>query len=399
MRADGYVSVRWCLFAVTLMLATLALAGVASADGRSLLTSSVPGAFGIRYLPDRAVMTYTVNAPEGEDEQATFDLRVHLPEPLKWMYIDRERTPARACTWLAEDGQVAMSLPYGSHRLHLGWAGSGAMPPENATIPVTLDGRRIGVLNARFSLAGMYARGAVSLPAGVATLSLKIRDGVAPEEVSLSAAGVTVDRWRQVRGGLVSREPLLLPVDASLSLRVDHYGLDASPVVAVALENHSKPAPVAKVDDTIAEDAILVEAEAYTDGGGSPVMVTPGSHHDEHGGASVYTFKGDGSWLEWEFDVPEAGQYNLFARISCGSEQAFRMITVDDTTPDGLGLVQFPGTGGWGHADGEWWLVQVTGAEGTAAPLDLDAGAHRIRFTGVLEAHLNVDYLLLAPHR
>ena len=53
MRTHGYASVRWCLFAVTLMLLTIALAGVASADGRSLLTSSVPGAFGIRYLPDR----------------------------------------------------------------------------------------------------------------------------------------------------------------------------------------------------------------------------------------------------------------------------------------------------------------------------------------------------------
>ncbi len=72
---------------------------------------------------------------------------------------------------------------------------------------------------------------------------------------------------------------------------------------------------------------------------------------------------------------------------------------MDGATPPGLALVEFPGTGGWAHGPGEWWLMKIAGTSEQAPPLALDAGEHRIRFTGVLDHHLNVDYVLLVPHR
>ena len=144
---------------------------------------------------------------------------------------------------------------------------------------------------------------------------------------------------------------------------------------------------------------MLIEAEDFVGSGGTPVQVDPGSHHDAHGGACVFSFMGDGSWLEWDIDVPAAGAWDLYARISCGDIGAFRQVALDGMAVDGLGLVAFPATGGWGHAEGEWWLVRLTGAGDRPEPLELAAGAHRVRVTGVLEKHLNFDYVALVPHR
>ncbi len=369
----------------------------ASAHAVSLLSSSAPGAFGVRYLPDRAVMTYTVQPPEGQAEDGAFELRVYLPQPIKWIRLDRKRIALKTCEWSGSDQQLTLTVPFGSHRLHLGWAGEGQLPPESATIPVTLDGKTIGRLRARFTLMGMEAKGQLDTSAGCAGLRLRLADGFGPDELSVTCGGTTITRWRETRDGLVAREDLLLPDEAVISLTVNHYALAGSPVAGVALDDLRGPTLASVVEDTIPEGALLVEAEDYSAAGGSPVVVDPGSHYDTHGGACVYTFKGDGAWLEWVFDVPAAGSYDLFARISCAEEFSYRLVAVDDDAPEGLGLVRFPGTGGWGHAEGEWQTVQIAGDDSGAPALQLDAGRRRVRLTGALGPHLNVDYLFLTP--
>jgi hypothetical protein len=57
-----------------------------------------------------------------------------------------------------------------------------------------------------------------------------------------------------------------------------------------------------------------------------------------------------------------------------------------------------PGTGGWGYADDEWWIVRLTGGEGQAPPLELNAGEQTLTMTGLLTTHMNIDYLLFVPH-
>jgi hypothetical protein len=44
------------------------------------------------------------------------------------------------------------------------------------------------------------------------------------------------------------------------------------------------------------------------DAGGGAVTVTPGSHYDEHGGACVYNFSGDGTWLQWSQGARKAAE-------------------------------------------------------------------------------------------
>jgi hypothetical protein len=43
-------------------------------------------------------------------------------------------------------------------------------------------------------------------------------------------------------------------------------------------------------------------------------------------------------------------------------------------------------------------MVRVTGGQGLVDPLQLSAGEHSLTMTGLLTTHLNIDYLLLAPH-
>ena len=294
---------------------------------------------------------------------------------------------------------MSIDLPFGSHRLQLGWAGSGKLPPRNARIPIMVNGRKKGELRVRFSLQGMEATGQLPVGPGSVRLRLRTRMRLSPEDVSVSCGSSSVHEWQRGDDALVSASTLLVPADASIALRVDYYGLDRLPISAFVVEDYTPATPVVKVEDAVPDDALLVEAEAWSDAGGGTVTVTPGSHYDEHGGACVYNFHGDGTWLQWRLEVPAEGTYDLFARISCGSDRAFRQITVDGKSPEGLELVEFPGTGGWGHAAGEWWLVRLTGAGAAAPSLKLAAGPHTVRFTGVLDAHLNVDYLFLAPAR
>ena len=387
---------RAVAFCLMLCLA-LSAADHAATDGRSLLRATVPGAFGVRYLPDRALLTYTVPPQQGEED---FALSLYLPEPMKWGYLDRAPLGPAQYTWDAEARQVRLTLPFGSHRLHLGWAGTGKLPPVGLTIPVTADGKSVGALRARFDLSAMDATGSVALGPAQASLRLELAAEVDPERVSLTCGHQTIRRWRKAGTALVARSSLLMGEGRRLTLRVEQYGLDSSPIAEVLFERVRPPSHVVRAEqDQIPDDAILVEAEDFADSGGTPVSVEPGSHYDEHGGASVFSFHGDGAWLEWLIDVPEAGEYDLYARVACADDLSFRSIRVDGSPPTGLALVQFPSTGGWAHAPGEWWLVKIAGTDAQTPPLELDAGEHRIRFTGVLEHHLNVDYLLLAPHR
>lgn len=383
--------------AILLCCALIALGAISAAAQGTLLSSSLPGAFGVRYLPDRAVVTYTVPDPGERAIATSFRLRVRLPQRVRWGFLDREPMAERELRWDRGASQAIVRLPFGSHRVHLGWEGKPYLPPESATIPIVADGDPAGQLRARFQLDGMEASGDAVVGPGIASVRVETAPGVGPADLTLSSGNQTVTQWRRANGALVTAEPLLIAENPGINLHVSGYTLQRSPVKRVVFENVTPPAQVAKVADEIPENAILVEGEDFVDNGGTPPQVEPGSHYDTHGGACVYSFLGDGSWITWKMSVPEAGSYDLYARISCGDTSAYRLVEFDGEAPEGLHLVEFPGTGGWGHAEGEWWLVRITGGEGLAPSLDLEAGDHALTLTGVLQKHLNIDYLLLVP--
>ena len=390
---------RLRLLACAAVLAVAAIAVGPGAGAATLLSSSIPGAFGVRYLPDRAVVTCTVEDPGERGVADSFRLSVWLPQPVRWGYLDGELLPSDALRWDADEGQVTLALPFGGHRIHLGWAGEPSLPPDRAVIPVIAGGEEVGRLVARFSLDGMEATGEARLGPGTARVRLVTAGELDPAAVSLTSGGAGVGPWRPRGDDLLAPDPLMMAQNPSLTLQVRSYGLSASPIDSVAFDDIAPPTTVQRVPgDELPDGAVLVEAEDFVDAGGTPVLIGEDTHVDTHGGACVYTFVGDGSWLEWEMAVPAAGEWDLYARISCGDTGAFRQVALDGMALEGLGLVAFPATGGWGHAEGEWWLVRLTGAGDLPGSLELTAGTHRLRVTGVLEKHLNFDYVALVPH-
>lgn len=383
---------------VALAVAALVVTMGGTCAAETLLSASLPGAFGVRYLPDRAVVTYTVEDPGERGLAETFRLRVRLPEQLRWAYLDRELVPEERLRWSPEDSQAVLALPFGTHRVHLGWAGEPALPPESEVIPVEADGEIVGSLQARFELDGMEATGEAAAGPGTAGVRVVPDGPIDPETLSLTVGAQTISTWRRGDEGLEAQRSILIDESPGIALHVGGYVLQSSPVARVAFDNVRPPAQVQRVEDEIPEGAVLVEAEDFVDSGGTEPIVEPGSHYDTHGGACIYTFMGDGSWVEWPMTVAEDGAYDLYARISCGDVGSFRIIHMDGEVPAGLDLVEFPTTGGWGHAKGEWWTVRITGGEGLAPPLQLSAGEHTLRITGVLQKHLNFDYVLLVPH-
>lgn len=361
-----------------------------------LLSSSAPGAFGVRYLTDRAVVTYTVERPADSDAE-TLTLRVRLPEKVQWGFLDRDAMPGRDLRW--DDGQAVVEVPFGSQRLHLGWAGEPSLPPESAQIPLFSGADSAGTMTARFDLEGMQASGEVAgVGPGTATVRVEFAERIRPGAVSLSVGDAVVERWKYDGGALESREPIYVGPSPRLSLRVEKRALSESPVERVVFGDVHRPTQTVRVPNDEVPEGVLVEAEDYVDSTGTPPKVDPGSHADTHGGACVYSFLGDGSTLTWNIAVPEDGRYDLYLRISCGDVGAWRAISIDGETPEGFDLVELPGTDGWGHAAEEWWVMRLTGGEGQPDPLELSAGEHSLTMTGLLTTHLNIDYILLVPH-
>ena len=379
-------------------LLTLCMAVPAIAQ-TTLLSSSLPGAFGVRYLLDRAVVTYTVDDPGERVRADNFRLRIRLPEPVRWGYLDRELIPAERLRWDEETSQVVLAVPFGSHRIHLGWVGEPSLPPDAVNIPVFIEGDRVTNLTARFDLETMTATGQVPVGPGHTGVRLELTQDIAPDAITFSAGESTVREWTVADGVIRSEDRLMIGEDPNSALQVRAYALESSPVRRIVFEDVQPPTLYIRVPDfEITDQMVMIPAEEFTASAGTPPRVEPGLHHPTITGSSVGSFIGDGTWLEWTFTVPQDGLYDLYSRVACGDTAAWRIIWVNDEIPAGMELVEFPGTGGWGYSEAEWWNVRLTGGEGQPEPMHLTAGEHTLRMQGVLTKHMNMDVIVIAPH-
>ncbi|MEN6404745.1 MAG: hypothetical protein ABFD94_22565, partial [Armatimonadia bacterium] len=153
-KALPVVTILACL-AISLCGATQ----TALADGACLLSASGPGAYAVRYWPDRAVLTYNTVAP--------VQVGVHLPSAVKWARLDEGQLAAGKVKWDDKTGLATADLPAGDHTVHLAWAGTYQKPPQDVKVPVLLDGKRMGELPAQFTLERMQADATLTLPTGV----------------------------------------------------------------------------------------------------------------------------------------------------------------------------------------------------------------------------------------
>lgn len=365
-------------------------AETALADGPCLLSTTAPGAYAVRYWPDRIVLTYDAK----EDVAVT----VRLPQASRWASLDGAKLAAGKVAWEANASCAKVDLPAGAHTVQVAWQGVYQKPPGEARLPVLIDGKRVGEVTARFTLERMQAEGAVTAPVGIVRPGLRLKGAVPPKAVGtppvLTVGAAVVDRWQAEQGRLASAKTVATAESTPISLGIASYGLASSPVEAIELTTVQKALEPRRLG-AMPPEGIVIEAESFSGEGNGKVEVSE-KHFETHGGKSIFQNSGDGHWLEYKLTVPQAGTYDLYARAATQEASDLRSITIDGETPAGLGLIQFPGTGGWGYSKDEWAALQLTGIEG-APSLKLSAGEHVLRITGEGSTHLNLDDFVLVP--
>lgn len=362
-------------------------AGTLNVEGQLLLSTNVPGAYAVRYWPDRIVLSY--------EAKEAVRLQIYLPEAPRWASLDGAPWPRKNIVWAAAQSCVQLSLPAGKHLAHIAWKGSFQRPARAQTIPVLCEGKNIGQLRAHFSLEEMTAQGAPALPAALVLPCLRLKPS-APAALApqLSMGHNVIAQWRRTGQFLQAASPLVCDVNMPVQLVVTAYALAASPVEAIELRIVQKAMTPQRLTAMPAA-GIVIEAEDFVAEGRGKVAISE-RHYQTHGGKSIYQNSGEGHWLEYKFVVPQTGLYDLYVRGATEAEADLRSIKIDGQTPPGLGLIRFPGTGGWGYSAEEWAAWQLTGLP-RAPSLKLDAGEHVLRLTGESSTHLNLDYFLLVP--
>ena len=372
---------RQLLLLALLSLLATALCSTGWSDG-CLLKASSPGAYAVRFWPDRIVLTYST--------EAAVTVSVQLPAAAKWAVLDEAPLALGKAKWDQASSSATADLPAGDHTLLLGWAGSYAKPAANQKLPVLLDGKPVGSLNCHFDLEKMTAEGTALCPVGTVRVRLAgLKAGLQPV---LTLGANAVNEWVAGSGGVEAAKPVAVQDATPLSLVIRSYNLLKSPVSAVELQTVQAALEPRRLEK-MPEQGLVIEAESSVNEGLGKVEVST-KHFDLHGGKGIMGNSGEGHFLEYKFTLDKPGTYDLYMRAATQEPFDLRSLQIDGKTPAGLGLVKFPGTGGWGYSAAEWAALQLTGSE-KAPSLKLEAGEHTLRITGEGSTHLNLDYFAL----
>lgn len=377
-------------------LLLLSAACASRAGERLLITTSANADIETQWTATALRLAYTTQQAD-DAEPALLSIHVRLPQPPRWAWLDDRPIPAERLH--AEGGSnLRLDVPTGSHIVRAGWGEPPVLIEREVHVPVTVDGVRVGVLDGLLRSGSLQAFGAVDVgEVGLYRVRATAAPGAEPDAVSLRVGDTTVaHRFSNARTLLFTDS---VPAGGRTAIQLSIHGedLSAPPVTALDLRLLT-PASLATAVAEAPGGAMLIEAEDFARGSSSGYQVSPGSHTDTHGDSCVFSFLGDGSWLEWDIEVPADGKYDIYARIATAEPYAYRRMHMGTGRGVRSLLIAFPGTGGWGHSADSWGLRQITGVEG-AEPLELEQGTRTLRLTGVLANHLNIDYLLLVPRK
>jgi len=145
--------------------------------------------------------------------------------------------------------------------------------------------------------------------------------------------------------------------------------------------------------------AVIVEAENFSGQGSGAVEVLD---RVANIGRMVTKWEASmGHWLEWSFDLPEAGDYTIVLRYCTASNPAKRALTIDGQPPmaGGPELV-LPSTGGYCTDRDNWQFFRIPAQPGGAssdppARFHLAAGKHVLRLANVTGG-LGLDQIIIS---
>jgi hypothetical protein len=189
-------------------------------------------------------------------------------------------------------------------------------------------------------------------------------------------------------------------------------GAKATGVKVTRTFNHSGPVALALTvrDDRGSEKSIsrsvdlpLAPGDVGLESWGMPLRTEAETYVEEEGGTmhlrtdklgasalSLSHWNTEGHSLEWDVDIPTAGEYVLLVRYACPKD-ASRTLAIDGRE---CSTMHFPLSGGYGSASADNWdLAVLRDDEGRPKSLQLSAGCHRIRLGNTDGMGLNLDYL------
>ena len=101
-----------------------------------------------------------------------------------------------------------------------------------------------------------------------------------------------------------------------------------------------------------------------------------------------------GHWLEWTFEVPAEGYYNLTLCYCSVLDKIEREIQVNGEIQEPFAPMIFPATGGYANGSDDWRLFTAQNpVSGKPLLLKLKKGANVIRLTNSNDKSMNVNYL------
>ena len=111
-------------------------------------------------------------------------------------------------------------------------------------------------------------------------------------------------------------------------------------------------------------------------------------------GPAFTSWDEEGHWLEWTFDAPADGYYNLSVCYCTAMDQCEREIQVNGEVQEPFAPMIFPSTGGWAGGSDDW---RIFTAENPVAKhpllIKLNQGKNVIRLTNTNGRGINVNYV------
>ena len=149
-------------------------------------------------------------------------------------------------------------------------------------------------------------------------------------------------------------------------------------------EAKEKPAP--------ANTLLVVGAGDFTGQGGGEVNLSDKKRAII--GKAIVGWNDEGHWLEWTFDAPAEGYYNLTLCYCSDLDKIERQITINGEVQEPFAPMIFPSTGGWANGSDDWRLMSAVNPGGDQPLLiKFKQGKNAIRLTNMNARGINVNYL------
>ena len=236
------------------------------------------------------------------------------------------------------------------------------------------------------ALAGLQAFVLDSHGRRVGSATISKGDGSAVQ-VSLAACGQVEFAAAGVVGMYESRQ-------AMLAKRQADQAASLAKARNACAERTAKAEAAAKASPVPADTIAVINAVRMSAQGGGTVGISANKRGAV--GKALNRWDEEGHWLEWIFNVPVEGYYNLTVCYCSENDKGQRLITVNGEEQEPFAPLILPSTGGYANGSDDWRLgTAVNPVSGNPLLLKLKAGANTIRLTNGNGISDNLNYVAI----